>query len=72
MPAAFIQLHNYDLFEKDRLKLILLIQNSIQQDYILESYTKYLLSYQKYQKIVAPTPFPEPLWETPGMGEDPT
>ena len=31
------------------------IQDSVQQDYIPELYTRYLLSYQKCQKIVAPT-----------------
>ena len=55
LPAAFIQLHNYELFEKVQLKLSLLIQNSFQQDYIPESYARYLLSYPKYQKTVAPT-----------------
>ena len=54
-PVAFIQLHNYDLFEKARLKLSPLIQNSVLQGYIPESYASYLLSYQKCQKIVAPT-----------------
>ena len=54
-PAAFIQLHNYDLFGKARLKLSPLIQNSVQQDYIPEAYARYLLSYQKCQKIVATT-----------------
>ena len=51
--AAFIQLHNFDLFGKVRLKLSPLIQNSVQQDYIPESYARYLFSYQKCQKIVA-------------------
>ena len=32
LPAAFIQLHSYDLFENVRLKLSLLTQNSFQQD----------------------------------------
>ena len=54
-PVAFIQLHNYDLFEKARLKLSPLILNNVQQDYIPESYTRYLLSFQKCQKYVAPT-----------------
>ena len=54
LPAAFIQLHNYELFEKVQLKLSLLIQNSFQQDYIPESYARYLNSYQECQKIVAP------------------
>ena len=54
-PVAFIQLHNYDLFEKARLKLSPLIQNSVLQGYIPDSYASYLLSYQKCQKIVAPT-----------------
>ena len=71
-------LHNYDLFGKARLKLSPLIQNSVQQDYIAESYGRYLLSYQKCQNIVAPTrcgqspPPPEPLCETLGMEENPT
>ena len=43
-PVAFIQLHNYDLFEKARLKLSPLIQNSVQQNYLPESYAKYLPS----------------------------
>ena len=55
LPAAFILLRNYDLFEKARLKLSPLIQNSVLQGYIPESYASYLLSYQKCQKIVAPT-----------------
>ena len=63
LPAACIQLHNYDLFEKAQLKLSPLIQNSVQQDYVPESYTRHLPSYQKCHKIVAPTrcglfPFP--------------
>ena len=55
LPVECIQLHNYDLFEKARLKLSPLIQNSVLQGYIPESYASYLLSYQKCQKIVAPT-----------------
>ena len=55
LPAAFIQLHHYDLHEKARLKLSPLIQNSVQQDYIPESYASYLHSYQKCQKVVATT-----------------
>ena len=55
LPAACIQLHNYDLFEKARLKLSPLILNNVQQDYIPESYARHLLSFQKCQKIVAPT-----------------
>ena len=51
--AACIQLHNYDLFEKVRLNLSPLIQDSVQQDYLPESYARYLPSYQKCQKIVA-------------------
>ena len=48
LPASlFIHLLNYDLFEKALLELSPLIQNSVQQDYILESYASYLLSYQK-------------------------
>ena len=31
------------------------IQNSVQQDYVPELYTRYLLSYQKCQKVVTPT-----------------
>ena len=46
---------NYDLFEKAQLKLSPLIQNNVQQDYIPESYARYLLSYQKCQTFVAPT-----------------
>ena len=70
LPAAFIQLHNYELFEKVQLKLSLLIQNSFQQDYIPESYARYLLSYPKYQKNVAPTrcglsPLPLKLYAKP-------
>ena len=53
LPAAFILLHNYDLFEKARSKLSPLIQNSVQQDYIAESCSRYLLSYQKCQNIDA-------------------
>ena len=78
LPAACIQLHNYYLFEKAQFKLSSFIQNSVQQDYLPESYARYLPSYQKCQKIVAPTrcglfpPSPEPLWETLGMGKNPT
>ena len=78
LPAACIQLHNYELFEKVRLKLSPLIQDSVQQDYLPESYVRYLPSYQKCQKIVAPfrcgllPPSPETLWESLGMGENPT
>ena len=43
-PAACIELHNYNLFEKARLKLSPLIQNSVQQNYLPESYAKYLPS----------------------------
>ena len=38
LPAACIQLHNYGIFEKSQLKLSPLIQNSVQQDYLPESY----------------------------------
>ena len=64
LPAACIQLHNYDLFEKAQLKLSPLIQNRVQQDYLPESYARHLPSYQKCHKIVAPTRcglFPLPL-----------
>ena len=54
LPAACIQLHNYYLFEKSQLKLSFFIQNSVQQDYLPESYARYLSFYQKCQKIVAP------------------
>ena len=78
LPAACIQLHNYDLFEKAQLKLSSLIQNRVQQDYLPESYARHLPSYQKCHKIVAPTryglvpPSPEPSWVTLGMGKNPT
>ena len=55
LPPACIQLHNYDLFEKAWLKLNPLLPNKVQQDYLPESYTRYLPSYQKCQKTVAPT-----------------
>ena len=55
MYICMHSLHNYDLFEKARLKLSPLVQNSVQQDYIAESYGRCLLSYQKCQNIVAPT-----------------
>ena len=54
MPAACIQLHNHDLFQKAQLKLSPLIQNSVQQDYLPESYTRYLPSYRKYQLLHPP------------------
>ena len=44
LPAACIQLHNFDLFEKARLKLSLITQNSAQHDYLPESYARYLPS----------------------------
>ena len=47
LPAACIHLHNDDLFEKAWLKLSPLIQNSVQQDYLPESYARYLPSSQK-------------------------
>ena len=78
LPAACIQLHNYYLFEKAQFKLSSFIQNSVQQDYLPESYARYLPSYQKCHKIVAPTryglvpPSPEPSWVTLGMGKNPT
>ena len=43
LPVGCIQLDKYD-FEKARLKLSLLIQNSVQQDYLPESYARYLHS----------------------------
>ena len=55
MPAACIQLHNYDLFEKAPLKLSPLIQNRVQEDYLPESYARHLPSYKKCCKFVAPT-----------------
>ena len=64
LPAACIQLDCYDLFEKAELKLSPLIQNTVQQDYLPESYASHLPSYQKCHKIVAPTRcglFPVPL-----------
>ena len=64
MPAACIQLHNHDLFQKAQLKLSPLIQNSVQQDYLPKSYARHLPSYQKCHEIVAPTRsglFPIPL-----------
>ena len=64
LPAACIQLHNYDLFEKAQLKVSPLIQNRVQQDYIPESYARHLTSYQKCPKMFAPTRyglFPPPL-----------
>ena len=44
MPAAFTQLEKYDLLEKAGFKLNPLIQNSVQQDYVPESYVRYLFS----------------------------
>ena len=55
LPAACIELHNYDLFEKAQLKLSPLIQNHVQQDYLPESYARHLPSYQKRHKSVAVT-----------------
>ena len=58
-----------------------LMQNSLQQDYLPEKYRRYLLSYQKFPSFdvvllhppyVDFPPFPEPLWETLGMDENPT
>ena len=54
LPISFIQLHIYELFEKNWLKLSPLIQKIFQQDYIPESYARYLLSYANCQKNVAP------------------
>ena len=72
LPAAFILLHNYDLFEKARSKLSPLIQNSVQQDYIAESCSRYLLSYQKCQNIDALARCGLSLLPRKGMGENPT
>ena len=70
LPAGFIQLYNYDLFEKVLLKASLLIQIRVQQNYIPESNSRYFLSYQKCQNIVAPvrcglSPFPLKLYGKP-------
>ena len=49
---------------KAKLELSPLIQSRVQQDYLLESYARHLISYQKCHEIVAPTrcgPFPLPL-----------
>ena len=54
---SYSYIHSYDLFEKARLKLSPLIQNNVQQYYLLE-YVRYLPSYQKCQKIVALSPLP--------------
>ena len=71
-----MHLHNYDLFEKDQLKLNPLIQNRVQQDYLPELYVRHLPSYQKCHKVVAPirdcSPFPRTLWVTLGMGKNRT
>ena len=63
LPAICIQLHNYVFFEKARLKLSPLKQNSVLQDYLLESYARYLTSYQNVKKLLHPPdvdcpPFP--------------
>ena len=55
LRAACIQLDHYDLLEEAWLNLSPLIQNSVQQDYLPESYTRYLLSYQKCQKLLHPS-----------------
>ena len=55
MPAAGIQLNNYDLFEKAQLKVNPLIENRVQQDYLAESYARHLPSNQKDHKTVTPT-----------------
>ena len=76
LPAACIQLHYYDLFEKAWLKLNPLTQNSFQQDYLPESYARYLPSYQKCHKnccthqvwTVPPFPFIGTFIGNPGNG----
>ena len=77
LPAACIQLHNYDLFEKAQLKLSPLIQNSVQQDYLpdmcqvslfLTKMSKNCCTHQVWTVPLSP----EPLWEALGMGENPT
>ena len=73
LPAAFIQLYNYDLLQKSWLKLSPLIQNSVEQDYIPDSCARYHLSYQKGQNVVALTrcglsPLPWTLIENTGDG----
>ena len=61
-----------NLFEK--LKVSPLLQDNVQQGYRPESYTRYPLFYQKYQKNVAPTrcgltpPFPWTFIGNPGDG----
>ena len=54
-PAACIQIHNQDLFEKVQLKTSYLIQNCVQQDYPPESYAGHPPSFQKCHNIVAPS-----------------
>ena len=76
LPAACIQLHNYYLFEKAQFKLSSFIQNSVQQDYLPESYARYLPSYQKCHKnccthqvwTVPPFPFIGTFIGNPGNG----
>ena len=78
MPAACIQLHNDELFEKAPLKLSPLIQYRVYQDYLPESYDRYLhflpkMSQNCYtHQVWTVPPSLEPLWETLGMGKNPT
>ena len=76
LPAACIQLHNYDLFEKAQLKLSLLIQNHVQQDYLPESYARRVLPKMSQncctRQVWTAPPSPKPLWETLGMRKNPT
>ena len=44
LPAVCTQLHKYHLFEKAPLKLSPLIQDSVQQNHLPESYARYLPS----------------------------
>ena len=54
VPAPFIQLHNYDLFEKYWLKLTPLIQNSVQQNHIQESYASISFLTKNVKKLLHP------------------
>ena len=80
LPAAWIQLHNYDLFEKGRLKLSPLVQNSdypperlspritCQVSPCLTKISKHCFTHQVWTVPLSP----EPLRESLGMGENPT
>ena len=77
LPAACIQLVNHDLFEKARLKLGPLIHKTAGlSPRIIRQVSPFLPKMSNncctLQVWTVPHPSAEPLWETLGIGENPT